>query len=128
MAKVRYEIHVPGHARRIGIAAHHYVTQGPIKGIHSATVQYGHPYDSLVVHGEETPELDSHMKQTGAFIGELANVPFINVLKQGKNVAYWPIRNLQYQAQPSTAPPALDPVPGVAPLPSAGLAMAPATA
>ena len=95
--KAIYHVHVPNHARQVTLAAHNYVSGGPIRGIHSATVQYGHPHDTLTVVGEESPELDSHMKQTGAFVGEVANEPVINVMKtNGKSVAHWPIRNPSY--------------------------------
>lgn len=96
MAKARYEIHVPNHARQVTIAAHHYLTSGPIRGINHATIHYGHPHDSLVVTGDESPELDSHMKQTGTFIGDVANAPLIDVTKQGKNIAHWPMANPHY--------------------------------
>lgn len=119
MSRAQYTIHVPNTSRQIAIAAHHYLTSGPIRGINAATVQYGHPHDSLNVVGEETPELDSHMKQTGAFIGELANAPFIDVMKQGKQLAHWPIRNPHYQAQPAM-PPQPFAGPQGAPLPSSG--------
>lgn len=108
MAKAHYTIHVPNTARNVSVAAHHYLTNGPIHGINSATVQFGHPHDSLTVVGDETPELDSHIKQTGTFIGDVANIPFINVIKQGKNVAHWTMHNPNYQAQPPGPPAALD--------------------
>lgn len=119
MAKAHYTIHVPNQHRRIGLAAHHYLTSAPIRGINAATVQYGHPHDSLNVIGEETPEMDSHMKQTGAFIGELANEPFIDVLKQGKQLAHWPIHNPHYLPEPAMAPQPFS-APQGAPLPSSG--------
>lgn len=96
--KARYEIHIPNHARNVAIAAHHYLTSGPVRGIHSATVSFGHPHDVLTVTGEESPELDSHIKQTGTFVGDVANEPFINVSKQGKNIAHWTMKNPHYQA------------------------------
>lgn len=119
MSRAQYTIHVPNQHRRISLAAHHHLTSGPIRGINAATVQYGHPHDSLNVIGEETPELDSHMKQMGAFIGELANEPFINVMKQGKQLAHWPIHNPNYQPQPVMPPQAFS-APQGAPLPSSG--------
>lgn len=100
--KARYELHIPNQARNVAIAAHHYLTSGPVRGIQSATVQFGHPHDTLVVMGEESPELDSHIKQTGTFVGDVANTPFINVSKQGKNIAHWQMVNPHYQPQPPT--------------------------
>lgn len=107
MAKARYSIHVPNHARQVALAAHHYLTNGPIRGIGTATLSYGHPHDSLHVIGEESPELDSHMKQTGTFIGDVANVPYIDVVKHGKNIAHWQMFNPHYQPQQMAAPQAL---------------------
>lgn len=124
MAKARYEIHIPNHSPTVAHATHHYLTSGPIKGIYHARVSYGHPHNTLVVIGEESPELDSHMKQTGTYVGELTNEAMIPVIKQGKNIAYWPMRNPFYQPQTVTAPAAFS-GPGVVPLPSAG-PMAPA--
>lgn len=119
MAAARYTISVPNHARQVGLAAHHYLTSGPIPGIRAATLSYGHPHDSLHVVGEESPELDSHMKQTGTFIGDVANVPAIDVMKHGKNLALWSMRNPHYQPQPTT-PPAAFSGPQTGPLPFAG--------
>lgn len=119
MAKAQYTIHIPNHARQVGIAAHHYLTSGPIRGINAATLTYGHPHDSLHVIGEETPELDSHIKQTGTFVGDVANVPVIDVIKNGKNVVHWQMRNPHYQPSVQTVPGAFA-GPQQAPLPSAG--------
>lgn len=116
--KAHYTIHVPSHARQVAIAAHHYLTSGPIRGVNTATVSFGHPNDALHVVGDETPELDSHIKQTGTFIGDVANVSHIDVTKQGKNVAHWPMANPHYQPQPA-GPPAALAGPQSAPLPSA---------
>lgn len=119
MAKARYTIHIPNHVRHVGIATQQYLTGGPFKGVDSAVLSYGHPHDSLHVLGEETPELDSHMKQTGTFVGELANVPTVDVVKQGKNLHFWRMRNHAYQPQPVAAPAALA-GPQYAPMPSVG--------
>lgn len=105
MAKAHYTVHVPNTARQVGIAAHHYLTSGTIRGIHHATLSYGHPDDALEVIGEETPELDSHIKQTATFVGDVANAPAINVTKRGKSLAHWTLANPHYQPVP-TAPPA----------------------
>lgn len=117
MAKAHYTIHIPNHARQIGIAAHHYLTNGPIRGVGAATLQFGHPHDSLVVVGDESPELDSHMKQTGTFIGDVANAPYIDVIKHGKNIAHWQMLNPHYQQQ-AVAQPAAFASPPEGPLPS----------
>lgn len=126
MAKVHYTLHVPAEARNVALAAHHYLTSGTVRGVHSATVQHGTPYDSLTVVGEETPELDSHIKQTGTFIGEVANAPVINVIKQGKNIAHWAMRNPYYQNNTPVGPPQPFAQPPQQPL--GPLAMAPAAA
>lgn len=105
MAKAHYTIHVPNTARNVAIAAHHYLTSGPVRGINAATVQFGHPHDSLMVVGDETPELDSHVKQTGTFIGDVANVPSIAITKQGnKTIAHWTMANPHYQPMPVVPP------------------------
>lgn len=100
MAKAHYTIHVPNLHRNVAIAAHHYLTAGPVRGIHSGTVQFGHPHDALTVVGEETPELDSHVKQTATFIADVANEPSLSVIKQGKgHVAHWTMHNPNYNPQ-----------------------------
>lgn len=44
----------------------------------------GHTFDDLVVYAEETPEMDSIMKQTGVHLSEIANHETITVFKEGK--------------------------------------------
>lgn len=95
--KAKYSIFIPAHARYVAQAAHHYLSYGPLQTLH-ATVQYGHPDDELVVYAEETPKMDSHMKQLGVFVAEVANLPVTKVVKQtGKNIHTWDMRNVSYQ-------------------------------
>lgn len=114
MAKARYTIFVPG-GGPIAMAAHQYLMESRLP-IESATVHSGVPFDSLVAYAEETPEMDSHMKQVGTYVGEVANQPVITVAKEGKTVATWPMKNLHYQPPvPSPlAPPEQPPAPPAA--------------
>src|SRR4051812_47020932 len=99
--KAKYTVFVPSGMRQVSLAAHHYLAYGPL-ATHAATIHHGHPYDSLVTFAEDTPEIDSHMKQLGVFIGEVANVPSISVAKEtGKAVHTWETHNPFYQPTPS---------------------------
>jgi hypothetical protein len=66
-------------------------------------VEYGkaHPpetFDHLKVVAPDTPETDSMLKQVGVYVGELANVPVVTVLKSGKNGPQpWDLSNPGFQ-------------------------------
>lgn len=77
--------------------AHQYIT-GAVRGSR-AWVERGkaHPpetYDHLRIVAPDTPESDSHIKQLGAHVAEMANVWGTTVLKDGKNGPQpWDISN-----------------------------------
>lgn len=96
MGQSKYTVFIPSHAKSVAIAAHHYLTMGPL-AVKGATVHHGTPYDTLIAYAEDTPEMDSHMKQLGVFVGEVANTQVVTVAKEGKNIATWQMRNPFYQ-------------------------------
>lgn len=125
MAKAKYTVMIPNDAPNVAVAAHHFLSYGPAR-IDAATVQHGIPNDSLVVYAEESPEMDSQMKQLAVFVGEIANAQAITVVKEGKSIATWTMRNPHYAPQPTvpTQQPVMSPgeagIPGQpASLPSA---------
>jgi hypothetical protein len=95
--KAKYSVFIPSEARQVAVAAHHYLSYGPL-ATSAATVQHGHPFDILIVFAEDTPEIDSHIKQLGVFVGEVANAQSIHVTKEtGKAVHTWELANPYYQ-------------------------------
>lgn len=102
MASAKYTVHIPGtdelgQPLKASGAAHHYLTYGKLP-FSAVGVQYGHPFDQVTAWGEETPEIDSHMKQLGAYAGEIANHPSVTVTREGKTPAYWEIHNPHYRS------------------------------
>jgi hypothetical protein len=98
MAAAKYSIHVPaydehGNPLRVHQAVHQHLLN---LGHEAPTIQEGRPYHHVVSWAEESPEMDSQMKQIGAYTGETCNVPVVHVTKEGKNTARWPMRNLSY--------------------------------
>ena len=94
MAQARYTVLVPslpGLAR----AVYTYLTEGPIR-VNALNVVQGHPSDAIVCWADESPEVDSHMKQVGTFTAEAAGVPTVDVIKEGKLTATWTMRNKGY--------------------------------
>lgn len=80
-----------------GVAHHYLATQRPF-GFDHAYIDDGmrgqFPHDLVVVHAEETPEADSHLKQLGSFVGEMANHPTVHVTRNGHSgLATWNIAN-----------------------------------
>lgn len=66
-------------------------------------------FDDLEVIAEDTPEMDSHIKQLAAHMGEAANQWGIFVMKVGGgNVNSWVVPNPKYQ-EGATAPVAMSP-------------------
>lgn len=121
--KAKYTVFIPSEAKQVAIAAHHYLSYGPL-ATGASTVHYGHPFDTLVTFAEDSPEIDSHMKQLGTFVGEVANAQSIHVTKEtGKALKTWELHNPFYQPpQPQAMhigqPPAgtsLHPMPGGGP-------------
>jgi hypothetical protein len=110
--KVEYSIFVPSGNRMVSMAAHHFLSYGPLRTLH-ATIHPGIPNDALVVLAEESPEMDSHIKQLGVLVAEVANLPVVTVAKKtGKNIHTWDMQNVNYvppqPVQPgvATTPPA----------------------
>ena len=94
MAQARYTVlvpNLPGLAR----AVHTYLSDGPIRAKALNTVQ-GHPSDAIIAWADESPEVDSHMKQLGTYIAEAANVESVSVVKEGKTTSTWTMRNKHY--------------------------------
>lgn len=98
MAQAKYTIHVPaqdehGNALRLHDAVHTHLNN---LGGHASYVE-GHPTHAVAAWAEDHPEWDSHAKQTGAFAGEIANVPSVQVTKEGTDAASWHIANPLYR-------------------------------
>lgn len=95
--KAKYTVYIPSDAKQVSVAAHHYLSYGPL-ATGAATVHHGTPFDTLDVVAEDMPEIDSHIKQLGVFVGEVANVQSIHVTKQtGKALHEWDLANPFYQ-------------------------------
>jgi hypothetical protein len=124
----------------IATAAHRVMFYGPlqIQGSYVDPGKHGNwrdsdpePHDLLVTIAEDTPEMDSHVKQIALEVGEFANQWGIFVVKEGKDgITDWVVDNPRYQdgqgAEPTAlAQPAPVPQQGVAPpQPPAGQQMA----
>lgn len=90
--------------------AHKWLAEKQPRALQQAWVEGPHqhaygPGHHLVVIAEESPEMDSHVKQLAAHVGELANHPTVLASKQGKNgLESWVIPNRKYtEGQPSNA-------------------------
>lgn len=108
MAAARYTVHVPaedehGNPLRLHEAVHQHLNR---LGGH-ASFQEGWPTHSVTAWAEDMPEWDSTAKQTGAYAGELANVPSVMVTKEGKTPAMWHIANPLYRPGEPAEQPAL---------------------
>ena len=113
MAQAKYSILVPrvdnqgNELRDIAAAAHHYLFYGPLKveGSFIEPNKIGHwrdapaePHDALVTYAEDSPEMDSQMKQLAAHVADVANQWGIFIAKEGKNgIQTWVINNPQYR-------------------------------
>jgi hypothetical protein len=105
--KAKYTLYIPSDAKQVAVAAHHYLSYGPL-ATSVTTVHHGTPFDTLDVVAEDMPEIDSHIKQLGVFIGEVANAQSIHVTKQtGKALHDWDLANPFYT--PPTASPMMQP-------------------
>src|SRR4051812_38086176 len=98
MAQARYTVlapTVPGLSEAIS----RYLTEGPIP-VKALNVLAGDPYTQVIAWAEETPEIDSHFKQIGTYVGEAANAPVISVVREGKSgVSTWEMKNKHYVPQ-----------------------------
>lgn len=111
MAAAKYTVHVPkhdaqGNPLRVHKAVHKHLES---LGAHS-TVHEGHPTHSVTAWAEDLPEWDSHAKQAGAHVGEIANVPSVMVTKEGKNPAKWHIANPLHRHGDPADPAAIAPL------------------
>jgi hypothetical protein len=99
MATAKYTVHVPA-ADQFDqpLKLHHAVHQHLNNiGVDNAVIHEGHPTHSVSAWAEDTPEWDSTMKQLGVYAGEIANVPHVNVSKEGDKGALWAMANPDYQ-------------------------------
>lgn len=98
MAAAKYTIHVPA-ADELGnpLKAHRAVHQHLLNvGHETPSIQEGYPIHQVSTWAEESPEMDSSIKQIGTYAGEVTNAPHIYVTKEGQNTARWPMRNPHY--------------------------------
>ncbi len=105
----RYSIHVPstdelGQPLRIHEAVHQHLTNA---GWQNPTLHEAKPSHVVTAWAEDHPKADSHAKQIGAFVGQVANHPHIYVSKEGKTPANWPIANPHYRPGEGAEPSAL---------------------
>lgn len=86
----------------IAAAAHHWLINGPEK-VDASHIQrdieaHNGMHDFLVAIGEDSPRLDSTMKQLGHHIVDAANHPVATVMKEhDKGIQSWQINNMNYQ-------------------------------
>lgn len=107
--KAKYTVFIPSEAKQVAVAAHHFLAYGQLP-TGASTVHFGHPFDTLVTFAEDSPEIDSHMKQLGTFVGELANAQSIHVTKEtGKAMKTWEMHNPYYQPPMTPSVHALEP-------------------
>lgn len=106
----KYTIMVPRveHAPQLAQVAHEALVNGPIP-LHHAYLDPGklahwpneepQVHDLLVAYSEDTPEMDSHIKQLGREVGRLGQLPAVFALKEGKQgIARWSLDNPELQA------------------------------
>jgi hypothetical protein len=127
MAKqAKYTLHVPTRdnagqpLRDLAQAAHeHLFNNGAIEGSFIDRGKTGNwrdyapeEMDHLVTFAEDSPETDSHLKQTAVHIGQLANQQAVTVTKEsGAGPALWIINNPQWREDEGAHPSALQYVP-----------------
>lgn len=99
MGVAKYTVHVPADDEFGNPLRLHHAVQKHMEniGMEPATVHKGHPHNTVVGWAEDNPEWDSTAKQIGAYAGEIANVPYVTVTKEGDKSASWPIPNRTYQ-------------------------------
>lgn len=104
--------------RNIAGAAHTYLFYGPLH-IERSWTEKGiqgnwrddpdETYDHLIAVAQESPQMDSSMKQLAVHIGEACNQWGIFVLKEGKNgPTPWTVRNPNYRPNEPADPVALE--------------------
>lgn len=94
----QYCIHVPTHDELSNrLRVHHAVHQHLLSQGHAhPTINEGYPYHQVTTWAEESPEMDSRMKQIGQQAAQVANVPRLWVSRQGKAPAHWELHNKHY--------------------------------
>jgi hypothetical protein len=98
----------------LATAAHHWLFYGPGPRVQGSYIHRNlegnwrddpqEKFDHLITVAEDTPEMDSHVKQLAHHIGESANQWGVFVMKEGKKggIQSWVIDNRSYQeGQPS---------------------------
>jgi hypothetical protein len=123
MAQAKYTIKIPATDRwgaplkDLSPVAHSWLTRLNREIQHSHS-EGPHPdrdgttYRHLVVLGTDMPEVDSHIKQLGAHIGELTNHPHTFVMKEGKGGPQsWTVMNPKHDPTAGAHPDALAPLP-----------------
>lgn len=98
MPAAKYTIHVPaademGNPLRVHDAVHQHLLN---LGHETPTVHPGSPFHHVSTWAEESPEMDSMMKQIGTQAADVCNVPILHVTKEGANTARWPMKNHMY--------------------------------
>lgn len=113
-SQAKYTIHIPQHDNLgnqlgdIATAAHHWLRYGPVpkhdgsyihRDIEGNWRDYPQErFDHLITVADDHPEMDSHIKQLAAHIGDAANQWTVMVLKEGKNgIQKWMIDNPKYR-------------------------------
>jgi len=95
MAKAKYTIYVPSQGNA-ALAVRKYMESGPV-ATDIPRVVSGDPYDAVTAFAEDTPENDSHFKQTGTLTAEAINEPMLTVVKESKQgIQTWQMRNPHY--------------------------------
>ena len=141
MAQAKYSIQIPTQdnlgqpLKDLSAAVHTYLFRNfGVEGSWKDTGQIGYwrdddpePYETLVTIQEESPEMDSAVKEAGKFVAEIANQWGIHVHKSSSNgPASWIVNNSSFRPDEGADPSVLlEPVPPVPndPLPPDGGAL-----
>jgi hypothetical protein len=104
MALAKYIVHVPQQdpqgnpLRDLASAAHESLYRNTGRGVEIADTKIHRnvegqegPHDEIVAYVEASPEADSTFKQLGVHLAELAGVPAITVIREGKDGQVWPM-------------------------------------
>lgn len=130
----KYTIHVPTHdtmgnlLQDLSYQAHNHLSKALGRMIHSLHVEgpYQHGTSTarhLLLVAHDTPEVDSHVKQTATQLAEAANHPVVTVIKESQQgIQPWTMQNKKYDGGPSPVaivptpvplPTRLSPIPGI---------------
>lgn len=111
MQQAKYSILIPrvdnqgNRLRDIAAAAHHFLFYGPLKtqGSYIERGKIGNwrdldpePHDMLITVAEDSPEMDSSIKQLALEVAQVANQWGIFVMKEGNGITSWEVGNPQY--------------------------------